>query len=76
VFKSFSDNRREEIKRCAMVKITILAEHMNRLRRMMDTCVCVQELVSNIDKTETLILISIKHNMKEEENCLTVYKVR
>jgi len=59
-----------------MVKIIVLAEHMNRLRRMMDNCVGVQELVSNVDKTETLILISFTHHIKEQGKWLTVYELR
>jgi hypothetical protein len=43
---------------------------------MMDNCVGVQDLVSNVDKLETLILMSIKHNIKEQGKWLTVYKLR
>ena len=43
---------------------------------MMDNCVGVQELVSNVDKLETLILISIKQNIMEQGKWLTFYKVR
>jgi hypothetical protein len=48
---------------------------MNRLRRKVDNCVGVHELVSNIDKLETHILISIKYNIKEQGKWLTVYTV-
>jgi hypothetical protein len=43
-----------------------LKQNINRLIRMMDNCVGVQELVSDVDKLETLILISIKRNIKEQ----------
>jgi hypothetical protein len=43
---------------------------------MMDNCVGVQELVSNVDKLETLFLISIKHNKKKQGKWLSVYKLR
>jgi len=33
---------------------------------MMDNCVGVQVLVRIVDRLETLILISIKHNIKEQ----------
>jgi hypothetical protein len=43
---------------------------------MMDNSFGVQELVSDVDKLETLILISIKRNIKEQGKWMSVYKVR
>jgi len=43
---------------------------------MIDNCVGVQKLVSNVDKLEILILLSINRNIKEQGKWLSVYKVR